>query len=146
MENSQRFFHKISAHLKAAEAYAELSRAKRLKVGAVIVKEDRIISIGFNGTPVGQSNVCEDNDGNTLPSVVHAESNAIMFAAKNGMSTKNCTLVVTHSPCFECAKMIVQCGIKHVFYRDKYRDTSSLEFLSECGVDVIQAKIISSKT
>ena len=114
MENSQRFFQKISAHLKAAEAYAELSRAKRLKVGAVIVKEDRIISIGFNGTPVGQSNVCEDNDGNTLPSVVHAESNAIMFAAKNGMSTKNCTLVVTHSPCFECAKMIVQCGIKHL--------------------------------
>lgn len=136
MEHSPRFSQKINAHLKAAQAYAELSRANRLKVGAVIVKEDRIISIGFNGTPIGQNNICEDKNGDTLPSVVHAESNSILFAARIGISTEGATLVITHSPCFQCAKMIVQCGIKEVHYKEEYRDTSSIKFLQECDVSV----------
>ena len=145
MGNLQRYSQKINAHLKAAQAYAELSYAKRLKVGAVIVKEDRIISIGYNGTPSGRDNTCENVVAITKtmppkeileskPEICHAEMNAIMFAAKNGVPTDRCTLVITHSPCFECAKMIVQCGIKDVYYKEEYRDTSSIDFLKECNV------------
>lgn len=125
----------INAHLKAAEAYAELSYAKRLKVGALIVKEDRVISTGRNGTPVGRDNFCEI-DSITKPEVVHAEENAILFAARNGTKIEGCTLITTHSPCFECAKMIVQSGIKEVYYSEEYRDLSPVTFLKECGVIV----------
>lgn len=150
MANYQRYSKKINAHLKAAEAYAELSHAKRLKVGAVIVREGRIISIGYNGTPSGRNNSCEyeivnEDGGKELVSkqeICHAEMNAIMFAARNGVSTDGCTLVITHSPCYECAKMIVQCGIDSVFYREEYRDVSSLLFLKECGVNVTKIRSI----
>lgn len=143
---------KDQAHMNAARAYADLSQARRLKVGAVIVRDDRVVSIGYNGTPSGRDNNCElevpDDEEPGLfpefpkmklvskPEVCHAEMNAIMFAAKNGVATHDCTLYITHSPCFECAKMMVQCGIKEVFYDIEYRDTSPIEFLKECNVTV----------
>lgn len=138
MDNLKRSSQKINAHLNAAKSYAELSRARRLKVGAVIVRDDRVISVGYNGTTTGQDNNCEDENGYTLPSVVHAESNSILFAAKVGTSTENATLITTHSPCHECAKMIIQCGIKEVYYETDYRDLSAVEFLRECNINVVK--------
>jgi len=129
---------KIKAHLKVAHTYASLSHAKRLKVGAVIVNDNRPISVGYNGTPSGGDNICEV-DGITKPEVVHAELNAIAFAARNGTSTKGCTLVVTDSPCWECSKAIIQCGIVKVYYEREYRDATPLEFLNE--YDVITERI-----
>lgn len=132
---------RLHAHLKAAKAYAELSHAKRLQVGAVILKEDRIISVGYNGMPSGMSNICEFKNKvtgflQTKPELVHAEINAIAFAAKNGVSTDGCTMVVTHSPCFECSKLLFQSGVKHVYYETEYRITESLEFLKKGGIEV----------
>ena len=130
---------RINAHLNAAKAYAQLSYAKRLKVGAVLVKDDRIISVGYNGMPSGVDNDCEDEiDGQlvTKPGLVHAEMNVIAFAAKNGMSTNQCIMIITHSPCFECSKLIIQSGIKKVLYETEYRLTEGLDFLRECGVEV----------
>ena len=129
---------KIKSHLSAAKVCAELSYAERLKVGAVITKDDRLISIGYNGTPTGFDNTCElhldDSIKVTRPEVVHAEANAILFAAKHGLSTDGSMLVITHSPCYECAKMIVQCGIIEVYYEVEYRYKEPLVFLKECGV------------
>lgn len=136
--------------MDAAHAYAKLSYAKRLKVGAVLVKDDRIISVGYNGTPSGRDNDCEyveiANAGKfgqvstktlvTKPELVHAEMNVIAFAAKNGMSTKDCTMVITHSPCFECSKLIVQAGITNVLYETEYRILDGIKFLQECNVKV----------
>jgi dCMP deaminase len=138
---------KIKAHLKAAKAYAELSHAKRLRVGAVLIKDDRIISIGYNGTPSGMDNNCENIVAikkkmppgyiyETKPEVVHAEMNVIAFAAKNGVPTDGCTMIVTHSPCFECSKLLVQAGVKSVYYETEYRLTNSLDFLKQCDVGV----------
>ena len=126
---------RLKAHLKAAYAYAELSRAKRLKVGAVLLNDDRIISVGYNGMPSGMDNTCEVGDV-TRPEVVHAEMNAIAFAAKNGVATKGCTMVTTHSPCFECAKLLVQAGVEEIYYDVEYRLTDSLEFLRSNNVTV----------
>ena len=153
MVSSKRYSQKINAHLNAAKSYAELSYAKRLKVGAVIVRDDRVISIGYNGTPSGRDNNCEvwiDEKGTkrstkkfkelpmavleTKPEVCHAEMNAIMFAAKHGVSTDGTTLIVTHSPCYECSKMIVQCGIREVYYEEEYRDQTAVQFLKECNI------------
>lgn len=132
---------RIKAHLKAAHAYAELSHAKRLKVGAVLVREDRIISVGYNGMPSGMSNICEFKNKvtgffQTNPQVVHAEMNAIAFAAKSTMSTEGATLVITHSPCFECSKLLIQAGIKEVYYEEQYRDSGPLGFLKSAKVKV----------
>jgi len=126
----------ITANLKSAEIQASLSYANRLKVGAVLLKDGHIITNGRNGMPSGSSNICEDDEGNTRPEVIHAESNAICFAAKRGISTNDATLVVTHSPCFECSKLIKQSGIKVVYYKTEYRLTESLDFLKENGVKV----------
>ena len=141
--SSSRSQQRINAHLNAAKAYAQLSYAKRLKVGAVLVKDDRIISVGYNGMPSGVDNTCEDyvQDGPiaelvTKPGLVHAEMNVIAFAAKNGMSTNQCIMIITHSPCFECSKLIIQSGIKKVLYETEYRLTEGLDFLRECGVEV----------
>lgn len=158
MENLTRFSQRINAHLKAAKAYAELSYAVRAKVGCVIIRDDRIVSIGYNGTPSGRNNLCEYEElefdakdffevsGSgyesgkmklvTKPEVIHAEMNAIAFAARQGTSTDGCSMVITLSPCYECAKTIVQCGIKEVFYEEEYRDTRAVEFLRECGIKV----------
>lgn len=123
----------INAHLKTAQVYAELSYAQRLKVGAVLVSDNRIVSVGRNGTVSGADNVCEV-DGVTKPEVVHAETNVIAFAAKSGVSTNNCVMVITDSPCYECSKLIIQSGIKEVYYKREYRDTSSLDFLRENNI------------
>ena len=126
------------AYMKTAQTFAELSSAQRLKVGAIVVKDDRIVSIGYNGMPAGWSNVCEDvaEDGTlkTKPEVLHAESNAIAKLAKSNESGEGASLFVTHSPCLDCAKLIYQAGIKHVIYSNQYREDAGLKFLNQSGV------------
>ncbi len=130
--------------MKVAETFAELSSAKRLHVGAIVVKDDRIISIGYNGMPSGWDNNCEDtiqhsDDTVTLktkPEVLHAETNAIAKLAKSNESGLDATMFVTHAPCLDCAKLIYQSGINHVLYRNSYRDTSGVAFLEKSGIKV----------
>ena len=134
----------IDAYMKTAETFAELSHARRLHVGAIIVKDDRIISIGYNGMPAGWDNNCEDvilySDDTTglktKPEVLHAESNAIAKLAKSSESGLNSSLFVTHAPCMDCAKLIYQSGISSVYYRNSYRDVAGIEFLEKSGVKV----------
>lgn len=126
----------IEAHMKAAEVYASLSYAKRLKVGAVVVKDDRIISIGYNGTPAGWDNTCEDEHGFTKQEVIHAEANAIVKLAATNESGRQADLFVTHAPCISCAKLIFGAGIRQVFYRQSYRDTNGIAFLINAGIPV----------
>lgn len=141
----------IQAHMKVAETYAELSSARRLHVGAIIVKDDRIISIGYNGMPAGWDNNCEDEitptlpylqgDGpvlKTKPEVLHAETNAIAKLAKSTESGDGATLFVTHAPCLDCAKLVYQSGINSVFYRNSYRNNDGIDFLEKCGVKIEQ--------
>jgi dCMP deaminase len=125
--------------MKCAENFAELSTAKRLKVGSIIVKDNRIISIGYNGTPESwESNVCEDETNKTLPEVIHAEMNCINKLARSTESGENSVMFITHSPCMECSKSIYGSGIKTVFYKNDYRDTSGIDFLIKCGIIVIK--------
>ena len=145
--------------MAAAEQYANLSTARRLKVGAVVVKDDRIISIGYNGTPSGWDNNCEDevreesqyliDQGGPLhtmtsvslktkPEVIHAEMNAIGKLARSGESGKDSDMFITYAPCFACAKLIHVAGIKRVFYRNTYRNTDGIEFLQKCNIEVKQ--------
>jgi len=146
-----------NAHMQAAESYAVLSSAKRLKVGAVVEKNNRIISIGYNGTPAGWDNNCEneiyeesqyiiDPGGplhtmgsyryETKPEVIHAEMNAIGKLAQSNESGAGATMYVTHAPCFECAKLIHIAGIKKLFYRNEYRSNEGIEFLNKCNIEV----------
>jgi len=128
------------AYMKTAQTFAELSSAQRLQVGAIVVKDDRIISIGYNGMPAGWSNICEDitKDGTlkTKPEVLHAESNAIAKLAKSNETGNGATLFVTHSPCLECAKLIFQSGISEVLFLKEYRDNTGVLFLQKSGVKV----------
>ena len=133
--------------MKAAQVYAELSTAERLQVGCVIVKDNTIIGIGYNGMPSGWDNVCEtvkfkDFTGTVLmkskPEVLHAETNAIAKVSRSNNSTDSADLFVTHAPCLECAKLIYQSGIKSVFYRDTYRSEDGIQFLQKCNVEVKQ--------
>ena len=134
------------AFMETAQTFAELSHARRLKVGAIVVKDDRIISIGYNGMPAGWDNNCEEEtryeDGGvnlkTKPEVLHAETNAIAKLAKSNDSGNGATMFVTHSPCIECAKLIYQSGINHVVYMQKYRDDAGITFLEKSGVEVEQ--------
>jgi dCMP deaminase len=136
----------IEAYMKTAEVFAECSTATRLHVGAIIVKDERIISIGYNGTPSGWDNNCEDikvnNDGDyvtvTKPEVLHAETNAIAKLAKFNGSGSGSVLFVTHSPCLDCSKLVFQSGISSVFYRNSYRDNAGVDFLNKAGVKVEQ--------
>ena len=124
------------AYLKMALEWAKLSHCKKKKVGSLIVKDQMIISDGYNGTPSGFDNECEDKNGKTHWYVLHAEANAILKTAK---STHNChgsTLYLTMSPCKDCSKLIHQSGIKRVVYLEKYKDDSGIKFLNEAGVDV----------
>ena len=138
----------IDAYMDVAERFAELSSARRLHVGAIVVKDDRIISIGYNGMPSGWDNDCEDKvwtqDGDytlkTKPEVLHAETNAIAKLAKSTESGANATMFITHSPCLDCAKLIFQSGISSVFYRDSYRSEDGIQFLTKSGVTVTQIK------
>ena len=128
--------------MKTAETFAELSHAKRLHVGAIVVKDDRIISIGYNGMPAGWDNNCEEvlEDGTlkTKPEVLHAETNAIAKLARSNESGFNADLFVTHAPCLDCAKLIYQAGIGRVFYRTAYRDSAGVDFLKTSLVRVEQ--------
>jgi len=155
----------LQAHLDVAARYAKLSPARRLRVGAIVVKDDRIISIGYNGTPTGWNNNCEDridapaeltdtrelqrqgfNCGDsqgyyklvTRPEVIHAEENAIAKLARSTESGLGASMFVTHAPCLTCAKLILQSGIIAVYYRHEYRTTEGLDFLRQGGVQVQQ--------
>lgn len=119
-----------------AQIWASNSYCKRRQVGALIVKDKMIISDGYNGTPSGFENVCEDESGVTKPYVLHAEANAISKVAKSGNSSEGATLYVTASPCIECAKLIIQAGIKRVVYKDEYRLTDGVDLLRRAGVEV----------
>lgn len=123
-------------YMRMAAIWAENSYCKRRKVGALIVKDRMIISDGFNGTPSGFENVCEDENGVTKPYVLHAEANAISKVAKSGNSAEGATLFITASPCMECSKLIIQAGIKRVVYRDEYRLTDGVDLLKRAGVEV----------
>lgn len=122
------------SYLQMAAVWARNSYCKRRKVGALIVKDNMIISDGYNGTPSGFENICEDESGITKPYVLHAEANAITKVAKSGNSSKDATLYVTASPCMECAKLIIQSGIRRVVYRDEYRLTDGIDLLRAAGV------------
>ena len=144
------------AYMKTAETFAELSHARRLHVGAIVAKDDRIISIGYNGMPAGCDTNCEYevtefqteygvgsklvNTGElkTRPEVLHAETNAIAKLAKSNESGLGATMFITHAPCLDCAKLIYQSGISSVLYRNTYRDTSGITFLEKSGVTVEQ--------
>lgn len=121
-----------------ADIWAENSYCQRRKVGALIVKDKMIISDGYNGTPAGFENVCEDDEsGLTKPYVLHAEANAITKIARSGNCSDGATLYVTTSPCIECSKLIIQAGIKRVVYREKYRVTDGLDLLERAGVETV---------
>ncbi|MBO4455470.1 MAG: dCMP deaminase family protein [Bacteroidales bacterium] len=122
-------------YLEMAEIWARNSYCKRRQVGALLVKDKMIISDGYNGTPSGFENVCEEN-GVTKPYVLHAEANAISKVAKSGNNSEGATLYVTAAPCIECSKLIIQCGIKRVVYKDEYRLTDGIDLLRRAGIEV----------
>jgi dCMP deaminase len=136
----------INAFMDVAERFAQLSSAKRLQVGCVIVKDNRIISIGYNGMPSGWDNECEDEyqyeDGGhefrTKPEVLHAETNAIAKLARSPESGEGATIFITHSPCIDCAKLIYQSGITTVYYKNQYRNTQGIDFLNKSKIEVIK--------
>ena len=121
-------------YLKMAKIWSENSYCTRRKVGALLVKDKMIISDGFNGTPSGFANICEDEDNRTLPYVLHAEANAITKVAKSNNSSEGSTLYVTDSPCIECAKLIIQAGIKRVVYSKLYRVTDGIDLMNTAGI------------
>ena len=130
-----------NSYLKMAKVWGDLSYCKRRKVGALIVKDRMIISDGYNGTPSGFENICEDDDNYTKWYVLHAEANAIMKVAASTQSTNGATLYITLSPCKDCSKLIHQSGIKRVVYCEEYKDTSGLDFLKKAGVELVFHKI-----
>jgi dCMP deaminase len=136
----------VDAFMDTAERFAQLSSAKRLQVGAVVVKDSRIISIGYNGMPAGWTNECENvvqlSDDTvvlkTKDEVIHAEANAILKLARDGESGSGSTLFCTHAPCIHCAKLVHGAGISKVYYRNSYRDTIGLDFLENCKIELEQ--------
>jgi dCMP deaminase len=147
----------LDSHMKAAEVYSQLSSARRLQVGCVVVKDNTIIGIGYNGMPSGWDNDCEeksyihidekyeflDEDGfhyslKTRPEVLHAETNALAKIARSTNSSDGASLFVTHAPCIDCSKLIHQSGINSVYYRNTYRDDFGIDFLKKCNIKVEQ--------
>ena len=143
----------VDAHMKAAEVYAQLSSAKRLQVGCVVVKDNTIIGIGYNGMPSGWTNDCEEvvdvdpsdprydfnnftKELKTKPEVMHAETNSLAKIARSTNSSDGAALFVTHAPCLDCAKIIHQAGINSVYYRNTYRSTDGIDFLEKCNINV----------
>ena len=124
-------------YLRMARIWSENSYCERRKVGALLVKDKMIISDGYNGTPSGFPNVCESEEGVTLPYVLHAEANAIMKVARSNNSSEGSTLYVSTSPCMECSKLIIQAGIKRVVFSDLYRITDGLDLLRDAGVETV---------
>ena len=129
------------AYLRIAREWGKLSYCKRRQVGAIIVKDNMIISDGYNGTPTGFDNFCEDENGYTKWYVLHAEANAITKVASSTQSSEGSTLYVTLSPCTDCSKLIHQAKIKRVVYSEQYKDTSGIEFLEKAGIEVCQVEI-----
>ena len=127
-------------YLRMAMIWAENSYCERRKVGAIVVKDKTIISDGYNGTPSGFENVCEDENNLTKPYVLHAEANAITKLARSNNNSEGATLYVTASPCIECAKLIIQAGIKRVVYAEKYRLEDGLRLLEKANVEVVRLK------
>jgi dCMP deaminase len=136
-----------NAHMKAAEVYSQLSSARRLQVGCVVVKDNTIIGIGYNGMPSGWDNNCEDEITieedekfikglKTKPEVLHAETNALAKIARSTNSSDGASIFITHAPCLDCAKLVYQSGIKSVYYRNSYKNTDGLDFLNKCNVEV----------
>jgi dCMP deaminase len=125
-------------YLKMASEWSQNSCCRRKKVGALIVKDNMIISDGYNGTPSGFANDCEDIDGNTQWYVLHAEANAITKLAKSTQNADGSTLYVTLSPCKDCSKLIIQSGIKRVIFKEEYRETSGLKILKEAGIGLLR--------
>jgi dCMP deaminase len=128
----------IKYYMDIAKRTAELSSAKRLQVGAIIVKNDRIVSIGYNGTPSGWKNVCEDESFKTKPEVIHAEANAIAKLAKSTESGEGAVMFLTHAPCMDCAKQIYTAGIRKIFFDSNYRSMDGVVFLNNCNLEVEQ--------
>jgi dCMP deaminase len=126
------------AYLRIAAEWSKLSYCKRKQVGAIIVRDKMIISDGYNGTPSGFENCCENEEGLTQWYVLHAEANAILKVARSTQTCDNATLYITLSPCKECSKLIHQSGIKRVVYKDAYKDTSGIDFLVKAGIEVAQ--------
>lgn len=124
--------------MEMAAIWAANSYCKRRQVGALLVKDRMIISDGYNGTPSGFENICEDENGVTKPYVLHAEANAITKVAQSGNNSKGATLYVTAAPCIECSKLIIQAGIARVVYRDEYRLTDGIDLLKKAGIDVVK--------
>lgn len=124
-------------YLRMARIWAENSYCKRRQVGALLVKDKMIISDGFNGTPAGFENVCEDDNDTTKPYVLHAEANAITKIAQSNNNSKDATLYVTASPCIECSKLIIQAGIKRVIYQELYRINDGIELLKRAGIECV---------
>lgn len=124
-------------YLRMAHIWAENSYCIRRKVGALLVKDQMIISDGYNGTPAGFPNVCEDENGSTRPYVLHAEANAITKVARSGNSSEGSTLYITASPCMECSKLIIQSGIKRVVFHELYRLSDGLDLLRNAGIDCV---------
>ncbi|PKP11474.1 MAG: CMP deaminase [Bacteroidetes bacterium HGW-Bacteroidetes-4] len=129
-------------YIKMALIWAENSYCERRKVGALLVKDRMIISDGYNGTPAGFENICEDENNKTKPYVLHAEANAITKVARSNNSSEGATLYVTSSPCLECSKLIIQAGIKRVVFSDNYRLHDGINLLKKAGIEIIQVEKI----
>jgi dCMP deaminase len=146
MENKNKKQIELDArYIRMARIWAENSYCKRRQVGAIIVKDKMIISDGYNGTPSGFENICEDENGLTKPYVLHAEANAITKIARSGNNSDGATLYVTTSPCIECAKLIIQAGIKRVVYSDAYRLNDGVKLLERAGIEVVSVNDIKSE-
>jgi dCMP deaminase len=126
------------AYLRLAKSWASLSYCKRKQVGAIIVKDAIIISDGYNGTPAGFDNCCENESGETHWYVLHAEANAILKVARSTNNCKGATLYLTHSPCKDCSKLVLQSGISRLVYQEAYKDTSGIDFLESAGLEVLK--------
>jgi dCMP deaminase len=130
------------AYLRLAKSWASLSYCTRKQVGAIIVKDAIIISDGYNGTPAGFDNCCENEAGETHWYVLHAEANAILKVAKSTNNCKGATLYLTHSPCKDCSKLVLQSGINRLVYQEAYKDTSGIDFLKSAGLEVVKIENI----
>ena len=146
MENKDKKQHDLDLrYMRMANIWAENSYCQRRKVGALIVKDKMIISDGYNGTPSGFENVCENEEGFTKPYVLHAEANAITKIARSNNNSAGATMYVTASPCIECAKLIIQAGIKRVVYGEKYRLTDGIDLLERAGVEVVYLEVTNNE-
>lgn len=141
MEEKKKLYLLDQRYLRMASVWAENSYCQRRQVGALLVKDKMIISDGYNGTPSGFENVCEDENDKTKPYVLHAEANAITKVACSNNSSQDATLYVTSSPCIECAKLIIQAGIKRVVYSESYRLTDGIDLLERANIEVVYLEI-----